>query len=558
MNLAALKRLSLAVLALPLVAVLPAHADEWSKTYTISGKPDLRIETSDANIRVTTWDQNTIEAKVDTSRYKIGEGGIRVEEHQNGDTVEIEVRYPHHNFNVEWGSHRVRNHYPDAARGPASTCAPATARSISPDFKGDMDLHSGDGSENLESVDGKLHATTGDGHITAQRPLRRTRAQDRRWTRRRRAARLLAGRRLAARNRRRQRLPRSSQRLSADVEPAHQRRPHRSRHARRHRRQDSPERSSRQAQRRRQPADHPHRRWFDSSAERLKPLGVSGVSPESFRVIRIDRLGLYFGVSRFSISCRTRFSCMAISAHECIFVRVLLRRLLSHCPATGGNKLRPRRSTSPRWTATSIPAWISSPIPAADGSRTIPSLPTSPRGTPIPKCRTRIWSQLRSILEAAAAPDPKRNAVDQKIGDYYASCTDEKAIDAKGADPLKPSLEQIAKINSKAELADVAAAMIDDNVLFRFDSIQDPHAANQVIANADQGGLGLPDRDYYLRTIPKSGICAKHISRTCRKCLSCSATSLKRPRRSANRHAHRNCAGKGFDDPRRAARSQSS
>ena len=112
--------------------------------------------------------------------------------------------------------------------------------------------------------------------------------------------------------------------------------------------------------------------------------------------------------------------------------------------------------------------------------------------------------QLRGILEAAAVPDPKRNAVDQKIGDYYATCTDEKAIDAKGADPLKPSLEQIAKINSKAELADAAAAMIDDNVLFRFESTQDPHAADQVIANADQGGLGLPDRDYYLKDDPKS------------------------------------------------------
>ena len=58
------------------------------------------------------------------------------------------------------------------------------------------------------------------------------------------------------------------------------------------------------------------------------------------------------------------------------------------------------------------------------------------------KMQDENLAQLRGILEAAAVPDPKRNAVDQKIGDYYASCTDEKAIDAKGADPLKPSLEQ--------------------------------------------------------------------------------------------------------------------
>ena len=113
-------------------------------------------------------------------------------------------------------------------------------------------------------------------------------------------------------------------------------------------------------------------------------------------------------------------------------------------------------------------------------------------------------TRLRSILEAAAAPDANRNAVTQKIGDYYASCTDEKAIEAKGVDPLKPELERIAKIKSKAEIADVAAAMTDDNVLFRFDSIQDYRDANQVIADADQGGLGLPDRDYYTKDDAKS------------------------------------------------------
>jgi len=53
-------------------AALPAGADEWSKTYTLTGNPDLRVDTSDANIHVSTWDQKTIEAKVTTGRYKIG------------------------------------------------------------------------------------------------------------------------------------------------------------------------------------------------------------------------------------------------------------------------------------------------------------------------------------------------------------------------------------------------------------------------------------------------------------------------------------------------------
>jgi len=112
--------------------------------------------------------------------------------------------------------------------------------------------------------------------------------------------------------------------------------------------------------------------------------------------------------------------------------------------------------------------------------------------------------RLRGILEAASAPDPNRNAAMQKIGDYYASCTDEKAIDAKGADPLKPGLERIAAIGSKAEIADVLAALAHSGVLFHFDSTQDYRDASQVIAEADQGGLGLPDRDYYVKEDAKS------------------------------------------------------
>src|SRR5579863_827519 len=95
-------------IALCLIAIaLPAHAEQWSKTYNISGRPDLRVETSDANIRVDTWDQNTIEASVSTRRYKIGEGGIKIIEHQSGDSVELELHYPHHYVTFQLGSYGV-------------------------------------------------------------------------------------------------------------------------------------------------------------------------------------------------------------------------------------------------------------------------------------------------------------------------------------------------------------------------------------------------------------------------------------------------------------------
>jgi DUF4097 and DUF4098 domain-containing protein YvlB len=162
----AMKRLSLITLAACLFAMPQAFADEWSKTYNVSGKPDLRIETSDANIRVTTWDQNTIEAKVITTRYKIGEGGIRVDEHQNGDSVEIDVRFPHHNFTVEWGQHRVDVIIQMPREGKVNLRT-GDGKIDMNGFKGEMDLHSGDGSETLDGVDGRLRAATGDGHIRA-------------------------------------------------------------------------------------------------------------------------------------------------------------------------------------------------------------------------------------------------------------------------------------------------------------------------------------------------------------------------------------------------------
>ncbi|HEY8020551.1 MAG TPA: M13 family metallopeptidase [Thermoanaerobaculia bacterium] len=118
---------------------------------------------------------------------------------------------------------------------------------------------------------------------------------------------------------------------------------------------------------------------------------------------------------------------------------------------------------------------------------------------------------LRQLLERAAA-SPGGDADRKKIGDYYAACMDEKAVEAKGAAPLAPGLARIAALRSKADLAELLAGLqLDDDAsgrggstLFRFGSVQDFRDATKVVANADQGGLGLPDRDFYLKTDAKS------------------------------------------------------
>lgn len=107
----------------------------------------------------------------------------------------------------------------------------------------------------------------------------------------------------------------------------------------------------------------------------------------------------------------------------------------------------------------------------------------------------------RSILEKAAAGGASRNAIDQKIGDLYGSCMDEKSVDSKGITPLKPELDRIAAVADKTALIDEIAHvhMIGPNPLFNFYSSSDLHNADQVIAYIDQGGLTLPDRNYYIK-----------------------------------------------------------
>ncbi len=113
---------------------------------------------------------------------------------------------------------------------------------------------------------------------------------------------------------------------------------------------------------------------------------------------------------------------------------------------------------------------------------------------------------LHQILEEASRPDPKRDPITQKIGDYFAACMDVKGIDAAGLKPLEAELQRIRDLKDKAELAAEIARLHDRGVsaLFDFSSGQDFKNSKAVIAQLDQGGLGLPDRDYYLKTDPKS------------------------------------------------------
>lgn len=113
---------------------------------------------------------------------------------------------------------------------------------------------------------------------------------------------------------------------------------------------------------------------------------------------------------------------------------------------------------------------------------------------------------LHGILEQASRGGANRSADEQKIGDYYASCMNTAVINAEGLKPLQPELERIDALKDKKELPDLLAhyQKIGVDAFFDLGSMQDFRNATQEIAVVDQGGLGLPEKDYYLRTDVKS------------------------------------------------------
>jgi endothelin-converting enzyme/putative endopeptidase len=135
---------------------------------------------------------------------------------------------------------------------------------------------------------------------------------------------------------------------------------------------------------------------------------------------------------------------------------------------------------------------------------------------PIPASMTR-WSKrwaagesskdkLKEILEAAAADRAApRGSTEQIIGDYYGACMDEPRINARGMEPLKPWFARIDAAKDAADLQGIIADLHDILVQdpFAFGGQQDPHKPELVLADIGANGLGLPDRDYYLKTEPR-------------------------------------------------------
>jgi hypothetical protein len=169
--------------ALCAVAAFPVLADQWTKSFSVGAAPELRIETSDANVTLRAANISTIEARVYTSGWRIGPGDVHVTEHQTGDRVEIEVKVPPIHFNLGNRWVKIEVQVPNATRADVHTGdgniradgLRGTTRLVTHDgnidgegFEGILDASSGDGNIRVRGKFSGLNLRSGDGNIDAE------------------------------------------------------------------------------------------------------------------------------------------------------------------------------------------------------------------------------------------------------------------------------------------------------------------------------------------------------------------------------------------------------
>jgi putative endopeptidase len=161
--------------------------------------------------------------------------------------------------------------------------------------------------------------------------------------------------------------------------------------------------------------------------------------------------------------------------------------------------------------------------------------------------RYLLWQQLDSAAKHAKSP------LEKKYGDYFAACINTDLVESKGISPLTPAFEEIAAFNDTKKLATLMGVLLAQGSpapLFGFGVEQDAKDSTKQIAATGQGGLSLPDRDYYLsdsRTVPHA--CDQDVH-TGRGFAGASGEGSHRG------NANRDSSGEGVDEPDGAARSR--
>jgi DUF4097 and DUF4098 domain-containing protein YvlB len=180
-------RLAMACAALLAAAIVApsAHAEEWTKSYSVSGRPQVRVETNDGSVNISTSDSRQVEFVVDYEGFELNKS-IHVDSRQDGDSVQINARTMGH-WGFSWGGKgrriRIEVRMPKDADLQIDTGdGSVNTQSINGRVKihtgdgsvraqavnGDVDIDTGDGSITLEGAKGDIRLRTGDGHIDAR------------------------------------------------------------------------------------------------------------------------------------------------------------------------------------------------------------------------------------------------------------------------------------------------------------------------------------------------------------------------------------------------------
>ncbi len=141
-------RLGIAYAALVLASAVAVRAEETTKSFAVSGRANVRVETNDGSVRVTSGDAKQVEFRVEYQGYELGKT-LRVDAHQDGDKVELTARVTGH-WGFSFGHNSRRLHI--EVRMPR---------------EGDLQVDTGDGSVQAESISGTVHVHTGDGSVKA-------------------------------------------------------------------------------------------------------------------------------------------------------------------------------------------------------------------------------------------------------------------------------------------------------------------------------------------------------------------------------------------------------
>ncbi len=147
------------------LATVAARAEEWNKHWQVSGTPELHITAGDASITVEAGAGGRVEATLITKGWAVGDSGVRVIEHQEGNRIDIEIREPHEHFSFGNRSAQLTVQVPPQLTGYIHTGDGSIALR---GLRGSIRADTGDGSIHAEDLDGDLKASSGDGSIHAR------------------------------------------------------------------------------------------------------------------------------------------------------------------------------------------------------------------------------------------------------------------------------------------------------------------------------------------------------------------------------------------------------